>query len=266
MSKESKKVSRSIMVNRPYVNNDIPVFHKTLCQFKNWRQDKNRKRLKNFTAQTGNKHKSGCEVKELMSQLHFQQTPSSKSRQRARRKNRNPPASYFLNFLSIILVAFSISQFGVGSKASWNAEAYQLEGTHTSYAQFRKWFPSPNASIQFEFLTSQPDGVLLYTDDGGYYDFIELKLVDGSVRLRYNLGGGARVLHAGKNLHIGEQWHSVQFIRKDSLTILKVDGENATSSKSIIITPRRLVITPRNIYFFKLYKNNVSACSKRLLH
>ena len=243
MSKESKNVSRSIMamVNRPYVNNDIPVFHKNFCQFKNWRQDKNRKRLKKFTAQTGNKHKSHCEVRELMP--HFTQTLSTSiSRQRARRKNRNQAASYFLNFLSIILVAFSFSEFGVGSKASWNAEAFKLEGTHTSYAQFRKWFPSPNASIQFEFLTSQPDGVLLYTDDGGYYDFIELKLVDGSVRLRYNLGGGARVLHAGKHLHIGEQWHSVQFIRKDSLTILKVDGENATSSKSIIITPRRLVI------------------------
>ena len=226
-------------MNRPFVNNEIPVFHKNCCQFKNWRQDKNRKRLKKCTAQTENKHERVCEVRQLMPQLHFQHTPSYKLWQRTRRKNKILRASFPLNFLFILIVAFSISPFGIGSKASWNAEAYELEGTHTSYAQFRKWFPSPNASIQFEFKTTQPDGVLLYTDDGGYYDFIELKLVDGSVRLRYNLGGGARVLHGGKNLHIGEHWHSVKFIRQGSLTILNVDGENATSSKSIIITPRR---------------------------
>ena len=244
MSKEeSEKLLSSIMetANRPYLNFDILVFHKKCCQFKNWRQDENRKRLKNFTAPTGNRHKSSCEVTELMSELHFQNKVSLKSRTRGQeRKRKQRLAPNFTNLLSITLFVFLFSPlFGFVSKASWNVEAYELEGTHTSYAQFRKWFPSPNSSIQFEFLTHQPDGVLLYTDDGGYYDFIEIKLVDGSVRLRYNLGGGARVLHAGKNLHIGEQWHLVQFIRRNSLTILKVDGENATSSKSIIITPRR---------------------------
>ena len=247
MLNEEKKLPRSIMemMNRPYVNFQILVFHKNCCQFKNWRQDKNRKRLKNFAAPTGNKHKSSCEVTELASELHFQHRLSlnSKRTRRAQGMKSKLATSNLLNVLSMtLLTAFLVSPFTVGSKASWIADAYELEGTHTSYAQFRKWFPSPNASIQFEFLTRQPDGVLLYTDDGGYYDFIEIKLVDGSVRLRYNLGGGARVLHAGKNLHIGEQgeqWHLVKFIRKNSLTILTVDGENATSSKSIIITPRR---------------------------
>ena len=241
MSEKSKKLSRSIMemVNRPHLNFDIQVFHKNSCQFKNWRQDKNRKRLKNFTATTENKHHCSCEDTKLVSELHFEHRISLKSQQWPHRMKRKTATTSFLNFLSITMLVFLFSQFGVGTRVSWNAEAYELEGTHTSYAQFRKWFPSPNSSIQFEFLTRQPDGVLLYTDDGGYYDFIEIKLVDGSVRLRYNLGGGARVLHAGKNLHIGEQWHLVQFLRKDSLTILRVDGENATSTKSIIITPRR---------------------------
>ena len=230
------------IMNRPFVNNEIPVFHKNCCQFKNWRQDKNRKRLKNFRATTGNKHKSNySQVTKLMSDLHSQPSlESSKSRQHnvVQRKKRKPvtPTS-FLRFLTITVFAFLFSHLGGGGRAS--VEAYELEGTHTSYAQFRKWFPSLNSSIQFDFLTRQPDGVLLYTDDGGYYDFIEIKLVDGTIRLRYNLGGGARVLHAGKNLHIGEKWHSVKFIRQNDLTILQVDGENATSSKSILITPRR---------------------------
>ena len=62
--------------------------------------------------------------------------------------------------------------------------SFTLEGTRTSYAQFQKWYPTKNGSIEFEFRTAVPDGVLLYTDDGGYYDFVEIKLVSGSVRLR----------------------------------------------------------------------------------
>ena len=239
LKEQFKKPSRPIieMVNRPSVNFDIPVFHKKCSQFENWRQDKNRKRLKKFMASTGNKHERSWEVTELVSELHFQHKIMLKSRRRTREMKAK--TSNFLTILSITLLALVFSPFGGGTKAPWNVEAYELEGTHTSYAQFRKWYPSSNSTIQFEFLTRQPDGVLLYTDDGGYYDFIEIKLVDGSVRLRYNLGGGARVLHAGKNLHIGGQWHSVQFIRMSSLTILKVDGENATSAKSIIIKHRR---------------------------
>ena len=86
MPQESKKLSRSIMEmeNRPYPTFDINVFHnQCCCQFKNWRQDKNRKRLKNFRATTGNKHKSNySQVTKLMSDLHSQpSSESSKSRQ-----------------------------------------------------------------------------------------------------------------------------------------------------------------------------------------
>ena len=45
--------------------------------------------------------------------------------------------------------------------------------------QFGKWVPSShygNASISLEFKTSRPDGIILYTDDGGYTDFVEIKV------------------------------------------------------------------------------------------
>ena len=88
-------------------------------------------------------------------------------------------------------------------------EAFVLEGSQTSYAQFRKWYASPNASLEFEFLTSQPNGLLLYTDDGGYYDFLEVKLVEGVLRLRLNLGDGAQIVDIGRHLHKGFTWHKV---------------------------------------------------------
>lgn len=77
------------------------------------------------------------------------------------------------------------------------------------YSQFRKWNAGLNGTIELEFKTDQPNGLLLYTDDGGTYDFFELKLVNGALRLRYNLGGGAQIITIGSNLNDGH-WHKVQ--------------------------------------------------------
>lgn len=92
-----------------------------------------------------------------------------------------------------------------------------------SYAQFRKWGGGTNGSLEFEFKTDQPNGLLLYTDDGGTYDFFEIKLVEGALRLRYNLGGGAQIITVGRNLNDGH-WHKVHVQRHEDRTILSVDG------------------------------------------
>jgi hypothetical protein len=90
-----------------------------------------------------------------------------------------------------------------------SCEGFQLEGTENSYAQFRKWYSGLNGTLELEFKTEQPNGLVLYTDDGGTYDFFELKLVEGALRLRYNLGGGAQIITVGRDLHDGH-WHKVQ--------------------------------------------------------
>lgn len=94
---------------------------------------------------------------------------------------------------------------------SWNFSCYGflLDGTQNSFAQFRKWCTGLNGSMEFEFKTEQPNGLVLYTDDGGTFDFFEIKLVEGAVRLRYNLGGGANIITVGRDLHDGH-WHKVQ--------------------------------------------------------
>lgn len=92
---------------------------------------------------------------------------------------------------------------------------FVLDGTQNSYAQFRKWYSGLNGSLELEFKTEQPNGLVLYTDDGGTYDFFELKLVEGSLRLRYNLGGGAQIITVGRDIHDGH-WHKVQVSGKRS--------------------------------------------------
>ncbi|XP_072160521.1 neurexin 1 [Bemisia tabaci] len=104
---------------------------------------------------------------------------------------------------------------------------FVLDGSPTSYARFRKWNAGLNGSLEFEFKTDQANGLLLYTDDGGMYDFFEIKLVEGALRLRYNLGGGAQIVTIGRDLNDGH-WHKVQVRRRNERTTLRVDGEEQT--------------------------------------
>ncbi|XP_076637715.1 neurexin 1 isoform X2 [Colletes latitarsis] len=109
------------------------------------------------------------------------------------------------------------------------AMSFVLEGSATSYAQFRKWNAGLNGTLEFEFKTEQGNGLLLYTDDGGTYDFFEVKLVESALRLRYNLGGGAQIVTVGHDLGDGH-WHKVQITRWNENTTLTVDGVSAVST------------------------------------
>lgn len=103
------------------------------------------------------------------------------------------------------------------------ARGFALEGSQTSYAAFPAWQPCTNGSLVLEFQTRQPNGLLLYLDDGGVTDFLEVKLVGGVARLRYNLGGGPVLLSAGHHLHDGK-WHKVVVSREDADTSFMVDS------------------------------------------
>ena len=107
------------------------------------------------------------------------------------------------------------------------SSSFSLEGSRSSYAQLRKWNAGLNGTLRLEFRTGQPNGLVLYSDDGGKFDFFELKLVEGAVRLRYNLGSGAQILTVGRNLSDG-QWHNVTVKRSGEQTGLTVDHVTVT--------------------------------------
>ena len=109
------------------------------------------------------------------------------------------------------------------------ARGFLLDGSAQSHAQFPKWNAALNGSLEFEFKTEQGNGLLLYTDDGGTYDFFEAKLVESALRLRYNLGGGAQILTVGRDLGDGH-WHKVHIQRCNENTTLTVDGVAVTST------------------------------------
>ena len=97
---------------------------------------------------------------------------------------------------------------GPGSLLS---QAFILEGSQTSYAQFRQWDGSAaNSSLELEFRTSQPDGLLLYTDNKEAREYMLLKVVSGSgVSLRFNWGEGAQVVTVPGQFN-DTNWHKVR--------------------------------------------------------
>lgn len=116
-------------------------------------------------------------------------------------------SSQYINTAAILLITLNLLI------SLSPCDAFLLDGSQNSFAQFRKWYTGLNGSLEFEFKTEQPNGLVLYTDDGGTFDFFEIKLVEGAVRLRYNLGGGANIITVGRELHDGH-WHKVQVRKK----------------------------------------------------
>ena len=64
------------------------------------------------------------------------------------------------------------------------SSSFVLEGSQTSYAQFRQWHGGHNDTLAFEFSTQQKDALLLYTDNHQENEYVQIKLVDGNVMLR----------------------------------------------------------------------------------
>ena len=107
-------------------------------------------------------------------------------------------------FFTPLIARFDAYKKGVQSDKGWFGFAQQflavsativLEGSPTSYAQFRQWSgfsdgsPSSvaNATIEVDFRTEQADCLLLYADsrDGRY---VQVTIAGGAARLRYNWG------------------------------------------------------------------------------
>ena len=116
-----------------------------------------------------------------------------------------------------------------------------LEGSQTSYAQFRQWDGGPNATLEFELKTSQQNGLLLYTDNANENEYMLLKLVDGNIRLRFNWGDGAQVLTSKpatpNTLLDNKSWHKIAVIRSGEETTLLV-GQQRETYRPILSAPR----------------------------
>ncbi|TRY78356.1 hypothetical protein TCAL_01738 [Tigriopus californicus] len=106
-----------------------------------------------------------------------------------------------------------------------------LEGSQTSFAQFHQWHGGVNGSLELQFRTSQANALLLYTDNIQCRDYVQLSLVEGVPRLRYNWGGGPRMLMSDWSIPVNDsKWHRVLILKSGLHTSLVVDDTQSDSS------------------------------------
>ncbi|UJR31572.1 hypothetical protein I4U23_019059 [Adineta vaga] len=98
-----------------------------------------------------------------------------------------------------------------------------------SYVAFDSWRPCLNGYVRFDIRTNAPDGTLAYIDDRGKFDFFYLKLIEGKLRLLFNLGNDRQALNVNMKIN-DDQWHTILIKRDGQTTILNVDHDLASNS------------------------------------
>ncbi|KAL9822522.1 chondroitin sulfate proteoglycan 4-like isoform 3-T3 [Geothlypis trichas] len=89
---------------------------------------------------------------------------------------------------------------------------------------------SPQTSLQLQFRTSQPQGLLLLA--AGKTDYCLVELRSGYVQLRINFGVGERVLHSQQRSQLNDlAWHLVELHHEHDNVTLVIDKHDRASAK-----------------------------------
>ncbi|XP_038619988.1 neurexin-2-beta isoform X4 [Tachyglossus aculeatus] len=102
----------------------------------------------------------------------------------------------------------------------------EFGGAPGQWARYAGWTGAAGSGqLSFSLRTNASRALLLYLDDGGDCDFLELLLVDGRLRLRFTLScAEPATLHP--ETHVADdRWHMVLLTRDARRTALAVDGE-----------------------------------------
>lgn len=124
---------------------------------------------------------------------------------------------------AFIWICFSLL-ISRGSTAPYNT--FVFSGGTNSYLAFDSWRACLTDYIRFDIRTTIDDGTLAYVDDRGRFDFFYLKILQGKLRLLFNLGNHRQALNV--NLKINDdQWHTILIERNGHVTSLNIDHGRA---------------------------------------
>ncbi|XP_039610736.1 laminin subunit alpha-1 [Polypterus senegalus] len=107
--------------------------------------------------------------------------------------------------------------------------SFHFDGS--GYSVVEKALYSTRTQLGMLFKTFSPNGLLLYLSSNGTRDFLSIELVDGKVKLTFDLGGGPLTLETDKRYNNGN-WYKVAFHRNRKTGYLVVmDGSAANSTE-----------------------------------
>ncbi|KAK2843022.1 hypothetical protein Q7C36_011237 [Tachysurus vachellii] len=107
-------------------------------------------------------------------------------------------------------------------------------GARGQWARFLRWDASTRSDLSFRIKTDVSTSLVLYFDDGGYCDFLQMMVVEGKLQLRFSIDCAETTLVSGKRVN-DSSWHSVTVSRSNLRTVLGVDGD----SKADEVRPQR---------------------------
>ncbi|XP_055085304.1 neurexin 1a [Periophthalmus magnuspinnatus] len=110
----------------------------------------------------------------------------------------------------------------VGGQAQ--GEVLEFGGVSSQWGRFPVWNACCESVLSFSLRTHSQEGLLLYLDDEGFCDFLELLLLHGHLRLRFSIFCAEPAeLQSGVAVSDG-RWHAVRIKRDWRNTSLEVDG------------------------------------------
>ncbi|XP_061563766.1 neurexin 1a isoform X10 [Cololabis saira] len=103
-------------------------------------------------------------------------------------------------------------------------EVLEFGGVTSQWGRFPVWNACCESVLSFSLRTQSQEGLLLYLDDEGFCDFLELLLLHGHLRLRFSIFCAEPAeLQSGVAVSDG-RWHAVRVKRDWRNTSLEVDG------------------------------------------
>ncbi|XP_076604553.1 neurexin 3a isoform X3 [Chaetodon auriga] len=107
-------------------------------------------------------------------------------------------------------------------------------GTPGQWARYLRWDASTRGDLSFQFKTEASDALLLYFDDGGYCDFLQLSVVEGRLQLRFSIDCAETTVVSDRRVD-DSSWHFATLSRYNLRTVLVVDGQ----AKADEVRPQR---------------------------
>ncbi|TWW71581.1 Neurexin-3a Neurexin IIIa-alpha [Takifugu flavidus] len=149
----------------------------------------------------------------------------------------------------ILAVCASLRGGGAASSGLW--DKYQLGspglvflstclgmeflGTPGQWARYLRWDASTRGDLSFQLKTEASEALLLYFDDGGYCDFLQLSVTEGRLQLRFSIDCAETTVVSNGRVDDGS-WHLAALSRYHQRTVLALDGQ----AKADEVRPQRL--------------------------
>uniref|UniRef100_A0A8C2G4Q6 Neurexin 2 n=1 Tax=Cyprinus carpio TaxID=7962 RepID=A0A8C2G4Q6_CYPCA len=121
----------------------------------------------------------------------------------------------------------------------------EFDGLPGQWVRYGPWEAGATGELSFTMKTNISKAVVLYLDDGGNCDFLELLINDGRLQLRFAIHCGEPAsLHMETHVN-DERWHRVLLTRNYRETMLAMDGESKVAE---VKSKRREMMVASDLY------------------